>query len=291
MTVLDARPGPLDRTLTTPEGLELHLTLAGVGERAAALLVDGLILIAAIAALAFTVGSTMAFARQDAQEALVIIWLLGGFVARNGYFVGFEMSDRAATPGKRVMGLRVIARDGGRLTAESILARNALREIELFLPLTLLAGSAVQNETPAAAVIALALVWSGIFLLFPLFNRDRLRVGDLFAGTWVVRLPRARLMADLAGEAAQHAPRFAFTTEQASAYGVKELELLEEVLRRADPAAMTAVAERIRRKIGFVMPAGETDRAFLEAYYGALRGRLEHRLLFGHRRRDKFDAA
>ena len=33
-----------------------------------------------------------------------------------------------------------------------------------------------------------------------------------------------------------------------------------------------------------------SDGAFLDAYYVALRGRLEQRLLFGRRRKDKFDA-
>jgi len=41
----------------------------------------------------------------------------------------------------------------------------------------------------------------------------------------------------------------------------------------------------------FCVQYDETDLAFLSAYYAALRGRLENRLLFGHRRRDKFDKA
>jgi hypothetical protein len=54
---------------------------------------------------------------------------------------------------------------------------------------------------------------------------------------------------------------------------------------------MAAVAERIRAKIHFPPTPGETDEAFLAAYYAALRGRLEHGLLFGRRRKDKFDVA
>jgi hypothetical protein len=72
---------------------------------------------------------------------------------------------------------------------------------------------------------------------------------------------------------------------------VKELEILEDLLRRPDPRAVRLVAERIRGKIGFIQPPGENDRAFLAAYYAALRARLEHRLLFGRRRKDKFDTA
>jgi len=51
---------------------------------------------------------------------------------------------------------------------------------------------------------------------------------------------------------------------------------------------MQAVAARIRAKIG--MAGDKTpDAAFLQAYYKALRARLETRMLFGRRKRDKFD--
>jgi hypothetical protein len=52
-----------------------------------------------------------------------------------------------------------------------------------------------------------------------------------------------------------------------------------------------AVAVRIRGKIKRAKAQGETDQAFLEAYYLALRARLEARMLFGHKRRDKHDKA
>ena len=69
------------------------------------------------------------------------------------------------------------------------------------------------------------------------------------------------------------------------------LLVLEDVLRARDRRTVTAVAERIRVKIGWYAGPDETDAAFLEDYYAALRGRLENRLLFGHRRRDKFGKA
>src|SRR3954453_8457429 len=102
--------------------------------------------------------------------------MLGFFLMRNGWWVLFELGGGAATPGKRMFGLRVAARNGGRITADAILARNAMREIEVFLPLTFLT---MQGRGVDAWIVLLGLVWSGIFALFPLFNRDRLRVGDL----------------------------------------------------------------------------------------------------------------
>ena len=70
---------------------------------------------------------------------------------------------------------------------------------------------------------------------------------------------------------------------------MKELHVLEDVLRRNHASTVTAVAERIRTKIGWTRGEEESDWAFLDAYYAALRRRLETRMLLGKRRKDKFD--
>jgi uncharacterized RDD family membrane protein YckC len=210
------------------------------------------------------------------------------FFLRNAYFVGFELTARAATIGKRALGLRVAARNGGRLTADMIFARNFMREIEIFLPLSF-AVAIMFGQSTDKVMGLLGLLWSGIFLLFPLFNRDRLRVGDLVAGTWVVKAPVRKLVPDLAGEGEIRLADFVFTPAQLDAYGVYELQVLEDVLRRRDKKTMVNVADRIRQKIGWTRGDGEMDGDFLSAYYTALRARLEGRLLFGKRKKDKFD--
>lgn len=273
------------RSVITPEGVDLKLRLADGGERAAAFLLDAVIIVGALVAL--TVLATLAFvgSRGAGSDIYAVIWLLGAFLLRNAWFIAFELGPRAATPGKRLLGLRVAARDGGPLKAEAVFARNAMRELEVFLPLSFLAA---QGRDINGWIMLFGLGWTGVFLLLPLFNRDHLRAGDLIAGTWVVKTPKVRLLSDLSHAAP---PRLAFSATQVQAYGVKELHVLEEVLRARDGRVMAAVAERIRRKIGWAAAPDETDEDFLRAYYAALRGRLEHRLLFGHRRKDKFDAA
>jgi uncharacterized RDD family membrane protein YckC len=282
------------RQFVTPEGVDLQLRLGSGGERAGAFILDVVFIVIALIAFFIALGFLgigSALGPKGTGEIAVVLALLGFFLLRNGWFILFELTPRAATPGKRIMGLRVAARDGGRLTAEAIFARNAMRELEVFLPLTFIFASGAAGEDVDGWIALAGVVWTGIFMLFPLFNRDRLRVGDLVAGTWVVKAPRRVLAIDLASDAAANLPRFAFTADQAAAYGVKELHVLEEVLRRRDPKTMTAVAERIRSKIGWHKGADEADASFLSAYYAALRGRLETRLLFGHRRKDKFDKA
>jgi uncharacterized RDD family membrane protein YckC len=272
------------RTLITPEGLDLRLVLADAGERATAFLLDAAIIVGSLVAATIVILLIAAAFRGQAGEILFILWLFVFFGLRNAYFIVFELTPRAATPGKRALGLRVASRDGGPLTADAIFARNAIREIEVYLPLTFLV---TQRSGVDGWIVLAGLVWSGIFALFPLFNRDRLRAGDLIAGTWVVRAPRRRLLPDLVVDAADGRPALAFTSAQIDAYGVKELHVLEDVLRKRQIKVMADVAARIRNKIAWV--GTEPDHDFLNAYYAALRGRLETRLLFGRRRKDKYD--
>lgn len=282
------------RPLITPEGVDLRVRLATVGERAAALLIDLAIMLACvIGMLLLTLGalSQLHGDRGDGRETgeiVAIIWTVFFFILRNFYFTLMECSPRAATWGKRAMGLRVAARDGGALSADAVVTRNAMRELELYLPIVALFMSMFAGSDVGGLIALAAIVWCAIFLLFPLFNRDRLRVGDLVAGTWVIKTPKQKLLPDLASERKVD-PRFAFTDAQLAVYGVKELQVLESVLRGDDGDVMNAVAERIRAKIEWKRTPLETDSEFLNAYYGQLRQRLEQKLLFGVRKKDKFD--
>ncbi|HEY0052892.1 MAG TPA: RDD family protein [Caulobacteraceae bacterium] len=289
----DARLTPRRRTFVTPEGVDLGVEVATGGERASAFLIDAAIIVGVLILFsilaAFGAGVAGLGGPRAGAEIALVIWLLGAFLLRNGYFILFELTARAATPGKRIVGLRVAARNGGRLTAEAVFVRNAMREIEVFLPLSVIFGQGAGQGGVDAWMYLAAFVWCSIFAFLPLFNRDRLRVGDLVGGTWVVNAPRRKLLADLSEGGAERLARFAFTTAQLDAYGVKELQVLEDVLRARDKRVMKDVADRIRNKIGWAARPEESDPDFLGAYYAGLRGRLEARLLMGRRRRDKHD--
>ena len=278
------------RAFVTPEGVDLRLQIGDGGQRAAAFFIDTVIIMAALVALTLlAVATGITSGGQTGMEIAAIIWLLVAFLLRNFYFTAFELSAAAATPGKRLLGLRVAARDGGRLRAEAVLVRNAMRELEVFMPLSVIMVRAQEGGGQAWMFLA-ALAWVGIFALFPLFNRDRLRIGDLVGGTWVVRTPRQRLARDMAVEGSERLVRYSFTPQQLDAYGEKELHVLEDVIRRRDRRTVRAVAERISAKIGWTASPDQDDYDFLSAYYAALRGRLEGRLLMGRRRRDKHAA-
>jgi len=273
------------RRLVTPEGVDLGVVLGDAGQRAAAFMLDCLVLVGAMIALTLIAVFGVWGVGEKSLEPVGVVWLLGSFVIRNFYFIIMEMRPRAATFGKRWMGLRVVARDGGRLTGDAVIARNLLREIEVFLPLSmLLAGLAEQSVDSLTGWFGFG--WTGVFLLFPLLNKDRLRVGDLLAGTWVIRTTRDKLGRDLT--TARLVNLFVFTSVQLDAYGVYELETLEGVLRRGDAKATITVAQAIIDKIGWQTDVTDIE-GFLTAYYTQLRAHLEKRLLLGKRRADKHD--
>ncbi|VXC59551.1 RDD family protein [Sphingomonas sp. AX6] len=274
-------PRTLDRALVTPEGVRLDIRLASVSARAGALLIDLLLMVVILALL--TWGAVSLAQTGTAQNLVQIIWMLGFFTLRNFYFIAFESGARAATIGKRLVKLRVVARDGGRLTTGAVVARNLMREIELMLPLlTMLYAIGTDN---AAGWFALG--WCLLFVALPLCNRDRLRGGDIVAGTWVVEHERHKIGIDLLDRVTEtdDAPRF--SAEDLAVYGAFELQKLEAVLRRNDEKAIEAVATTIRGKLG--RTDWGDDRLFLDAYYAALRVELEGGLLMGRRKIDKFD--
>jgi uncharacterized RDD family membrane protein YckC len=277
----------MGRSLVTPEGIDLGVTLADMGQRAGAFLIDALLLLAAMIGLTILAAYSGGDAGGMAERLPAIIWLLGFFVLRNGYFIIMEMRPRAATFGKRWTGIRVVARDGGRLTGDAIIARNLMREIEVFLPLVMIVSTLASGDIDAA-MAWLGVIWTGVFLIFPWLNKDRLRVGDLLAGTWVIRTKKAMLLDDLAATPLVSAVTFSHA--QLDAYGTYELDTLDRVIRTGDPATRLTVAQSIIDKIGWPHEVRDID-PFLNAYYTQLRVRLERGLMMGKRRDDKHDVA
>ncbi|HYO14325.1 MAG TPA: RDD family protein [Thermoanaerobaculia bacterium] len=290
---------PRIHRIRTPEGLSLPFTVAPVGDRLGAFLIDlllivlGSVLVWVLAVLATAVG---------AGELGLSFALLVSFFLWNFYFIACEVHWGGTTVGKRKLGLRVISRSGGPLTAEAIFARNLMRNLELYLPLpVLLAPESFFPGAPGWAGL-LAGTWVLVFAFMPLFNRDRLRCGDMVAGTLVVRAPASVLLPDLATRPASVLPQhraaapaeaFTFTREQLDIYGIHELQVLEDLLRRdeqgtLDGGVLAEVCEKIKIKIGWPYDEWQVPVVpFLQAFYRAQRALLEQKMLFGQRREKK----
>lgn len=279
------------RELVTPEGVALNVVVASAADRASAFLLD-FVLVFAIAAMVGTSGFALGL------PLLAALAMLASFAVRNFYFIYFEYKWQGMTPGKRWRGLRVIDRHGGQLDTRAIIARNLTRDIEVFLPLTaLLVPDLLWPGAPGWAR-ALATLWFLLFALLPLFNSDRQRIGDLVAGTMVVMAPKAVLLADIGqkvrGSSLSPQGTHVFTKTQLDIYGIRELYVLEDLLRhkgRYDPVALGAVADRVRNKIGWraVGDSPVDAEQFLRDFYHAQRARLETKMLLGYRQEQKVD--
>lgn len=297
-----------DRLLVTPEGIAVPVAVASRSARLGALVLDllfiVLIMIASSAALMSIMGGVGQAASEMKNATLAghaamfvfIVWIAAMFLLRYAYFLFFELGPRGATPGKRIAGIRIAARDGGRLSADMVIARNLLRDIELFMPIVFILSAG--PDSGAAWLVATA--WFALFMLFPFFNRDSLRAGDIVAGTWVLERPRHRLQAALslasiaqegADKDAAPARIYRFSDEELAVYGEFELQALERVLREAKGrkagTTLDSVYQTIADKIGRHDGWGH-ERAFLEAYYTQLRARLEAGMRIGRRKADKF---
>jgi uncharacterized RDD family membrane protein YckC len=146
----------------TPEGIEFALPLAGPFSRMLALLVD----LAAVAVLSSVLKQVLAplliFGLDVAGGVIIVATFVLGVV----YAMAAEWLWRGQTVGKRLLGLRVVDARGLRLEPSQVIVRNLLRFVDQ-LPLLYLVGG-----------------------LTCVFHRHRQRLGDIAAGTVVVRTPK-----------------------------------------------------------------------------------------------------
>lgn len=142
------------RRVATPEGIEITLRVAGPVPRALAYLLDLVLRIVIMIAVAFAVAVLGRFG--------LAVFLLSAFLLEWLYPVFFEVLGGGATPGKRAMGLVVLNDDGTPIRWPASLTRNLLRALD-FLPFMYFIGY--------CSMVA---------------NRDFKRLGDLAANTLVV---------------------------------------------------------------------------------------------------------
>ncbi len=168
-------------SISTPEGVDIDLTLAGVGSRFVATVVDQLLQWAVLLALAIAAtlaggagggggaggagggGGDLDGGGDSVALAAVAVVALLVFAVQFGYHVLFETLASGRTPGKRWTGLRVVTTGGGPVTFTTSAVRNLLRTVD-FLP-----------------------AFYGVAIVSVLVTERNQRLGDLAAGTVVVR--------------------------------------------------------------------------------------------------------
>jgi uncharacterized RDD family membrane protein YckC len=231
-------------TIATPEGVELELVLAGLGSRFMAALLDIVIQLGAIFALAIV------FAPVGDSGFVVAAYLVAAFLILFAYDIVLETWNRGRTVGKLAAGLRVVRSGGepvGFLTAS---VRNFLR---------------LADFLPAFYVVGV------ITILVTTRNQ---RLGDLAAGAFVVR--ERRLVVTPAATYLPPAPADApFLEWDVSGVSAEDLATLRQFLDRRlslQPAARahlaTDLAARVWPKV-VGAPEGWHPESFLEAVVAA----------------------
>jgi uncharacterized RDD family membrane protein YckC len=198
-------------TFETPEGVDLHLRVAGPVPRALAFVLDTLIRYAVLFVLAMVL---LPLAQLGVGAFLIMLFLMEWF-----YPVLFEVT-RGATPGKKAMGLTVVHDNGTPIGWAASIIRNLLRVIDFF-PL-----------------------FYGVGLLSMLISRQFKRLGDLAAGTLVVYAEEAR-RADIIINAAARALPVPLAVEEQRAL----LDFAERSATLA-PARVEELAEIISTEHG-----------------------------------------
>jgi uncharacterized RDD family membrane protein YckC len=217
-------PAPENLIIDTPEQIALEFPLAGIGSRFLAIAFDSVL---QLGALLLLVGLGLAARRFAAVSVRAIgPWALaaltaGLFLVYNGYFAIFESLWNGQTPGKRMVGLRVIDVSGRPVTVYGAIIRNLIR---------------IVDQIPGIYAIA---------ILSVLITRRQQRLGDLAAGTVVVheRLEAIVPVLDRVPAATSHGAR-KLTAEEAV--------LVEGFLRRRadlDSWVRLRTAERIASRM------------------------------------------
>jgi len=150
--------------IETPEHLVLELELAGVGSRIAAAACDAVLL----GVLSFALGLGLAALLTGRESAgawstlVAVLAVLALFLLFWGYFLLFEALNHGRTPGKRLMGIRVVMDTGHPITFAAAAVRNLIRVVD-------------------------GLPFGLVGLAFVLFHPQNKRLGDIVAGTVVAR--------------------------------------------------------------------------------------------------------
>jgi uncharacterized RDD family membrane protein YckC len=239
-------------SVLTPERVSLQYDIAGVGSRGTAALIDsfiqGVVLTLIVVALAATavIGSALKLANSEgAVIFLFALAVLASFLITAGYYILFEIIWSGQTPGKRLLGVRVMRDNGYPLRPVDAVVRNLVRIVD-WLP-----------------------GYYAIGVVSMLLNKRSKRLGDFAAGTIVVReglQSRGVAPSQTSATAASSVGGAAYALSPADASLVRDF-----LVRRAtmDPERRTDLAARLASvlstRYGLPPNSAPNAEAFLEA--------------------------
>jgi uncharacterized membrane protein SpoIIM required for sporulation/uncharacterized RDD family membrane protein YckC len=236
----------------TPEHVTLDLEIAGVGSRALAALIDMLVLVGSALGVFIVLAIVAGFGVTIGSIGGALL-MLGGYAAWTGYFILFEGLRQGQTPGKRMVGIRVVSDTGNAVSLSAAAARNLLR-IADFLPPPYLIGT----------------------LLVALHPRGK-RLGDMVAGTVVARDRPSELVVSTRPQTRPAPAPLSLIPELTDAEFRVVAQFESRQAQLTQPARVRLAAAIARRLADHPAPAGVGD--------------LEHLLELHRRERDRREGA
>ena len=246
-------------TVETPEQIDLLYDVAGIGSRFLAALIDH-VLLAIILSLLCSLLAVIAdrFQVGLSGTAILSIFGIGIFLFLCAYYIFFETIWNGQTPGKRLIGIRMVRAGGRPIGFLASTIRNFIRLAD-FLPILYGVGALVMFVD----------------------HRSR-RLGDLAAGALAIQERKPitlQMLAESEGEQPRGVPAVAeITIPNLEALQADDLRLLEAYLRRRTSLSMEArrrvagmLLDGIQARLGY--PIQGDAETFL------LRVAAEHQLL------------
>lgn len=193
----------------------------------------------------------------DASAWAVAAFIITMFVVYWGYFAAFEALRGGQTPGKKVVGIRVIKDSGRAIKPSEAIARNLMRVID---------------QIPGVYLFGLVSM---------LISKEKKRLGDYVAGTVVVHEKSVEEVSpDLASLDVQQLSGTTVSVSSMAQLTLSDLELIESFLHRrlsldSSVRAATAIriSEHIQRKLGEGPASGQSTEDFLNAVAISIRNR------------------
>jgi uncharacterized RDD family membrane protein YckC len=255
-----------NHAVLTPEYVEFDFVLAGLMSRALAWFIDSLIITGIVIALAIGV----MFAGIVAGGFAMALFMIGYFAVDWGYFILLETIWSGQTVGKRALGLRVIQESGVRIGFLHAALRNLTR------PFDRLPGAFLGMMGPA---------FYGVGGLCAFLSRRQQRLGDMLAGTVVVRERRLKIPASLSRpdveltllQDPQFRSRVARLTSEEEALIFAAAMRREELGMEARLSLFSTLAQRLQDDADFHKPAHLSDEKLVLLIAAALVARNAER--------------
>jgi uncharacterized RDD family membrane protein YckC len=240
----------LRHEVVTTEKVPFTYRVAGMGSRFLAWLVDALIWVG-LAGIGVGLMTALEIGRGGVGAAVLFVWM---FVLRWGYFLTFEWLWQGQTPGKRLVGIRVIDWGGTAVSFEQSAVRNIVRLVD-------------------------GLPFYGVGFVVAAGNRQHRRLGDLAAGTLVVHVERGARPVTALAEPRTEADRARLALlrqrldrlDREQKQALLDLCLRREQLRVAERARLfRAAAQFVQGRLDLAPGEYESDEKFVVQLAGVL---------------------